>query len=541
MAVRPRTLWWWILLAAAAGVAGFAVFRLHHTAQAEIAAQGELTVRVVEAQGVQLIDEQVRTVRKSLLIELAGFHVDGLGASLARWDAANELVSGTFLWNPAGGFDSTLAWPADAPKREQVEAIWQEFRRWRNSHPQENSWSSTKVPWLLPNVADRTLDDPRFSDPKPRYEGENLDLLRDSGRRVDPWIGWSGNLNEARQPWIIWYQTGPEEPVRGCFVDVRPLLPSLRRLLAAGGAVDLELVDERRAGIAPSTGLLRDLPGYALRATPGELFSRKTAEARLAAGTAALLLAVFLLGVVALGLRTRREARDAGRKITFVTQVSHELRTPLTSIRMFSDLLSGPDVTEEKRLKFAGMIATESSRLSALVERLLAFNALERGKPVECKPLAVDAVVREVVDEMKPTLDEAGLQPALELPPGPAMALGDHSTLKQALLNLVENACKYARGSGALKIAVAQPGRQVVLSVSDRGPGIPPDVRARLFEPFVQGGGSLTTKSPGVGLGLSLARGLLRQAGAGLELLPAESGATFEIRLPAAPANPAAP
>ena len=77
---------------------------------------------------------------------------------------------------------------------------------------------------------------------------------------------------------------------------------------------------------------------------------------------------------------------------------------------------------------------------------------------------------------------------------------------------------------------------QVLVRVTDRGPGIPAPVRERLFEPFVQGGQTLTDKSPGVGLGLSLARGLLRQSGADLAALPTAAGAAFEIRLPRASA-----
>jgi len=528
-------MWWWGLFVVAAGVAGFAVHRLYQRTQAEISTQAERAVLQARAQAEDRIRSYTSEVRRSIITELAGFHEDGLAQSLQRWPTTNENVIETFRWDAAHG----LTFGSDGSRvgtgHEDLIGLWTEFRAWRTSHPGLLAREPVQTgPFRV--LALRTLDNPALPAATLRYQGENLDLLADAKLAVDPWAGWAAKA-ETPPHWIFWYQAGPDAAVRGGFVSVEPLLRGLRREIAGGEFAHVRLEWPRESAPAAADSALPGLPGYQLTVEPGDLFQQKAAEARFDALIAAALLGLFLLGGAALTIYSRRAAHDAGRKITFVTQVSHELRTPLTSIRMFADLLAAPGLPEEKRLKFAGTIGAESSRLSALIERLLAFNALEQGgRPVACGPLDVSAVVREVTEEMKPTLTGAGLQPVLTLPAAPAVALGDHSTLKQALLNLLDNSCKYARDSGPLTLAVVLAGGQVVVRIGDRGPGIPAAVRARLFEPFVQGGGTLTTKSPGVGLGLSLARGLLRQTGANLALEPEATGTTFTIRLPSVPA-----
>lgn len=539
MPLRPRIAFLWVALVAAAVVAGFALHRLYRTAQAEIDGQAERTTAQARAAAEARIREYLDETRRSLLTELAGFHEDGLASTLRRWDAATPLVSDVFLWERDRGF---VLGGAVAP-----DPAWVEFSTWRTAHPTAIDRSPTRLGQSEVS-AQRTLDNAAFPAAALRYQDENLDLLRDRGGQVDPWAGWSVRLGTPPKSWVLWYRPGPDAPVRGGRVDTSQLVIAVRPLLPGGEAARVAIVEQQKfeSGTAsssasigfrePAATPIAGLPGYLLAVEPGDIFTRKAADARFNALTAAGLVGLFLLGVAALGLRTWREARDAGQKINFVTQVSHELRTPLTSIRMFSDLLGEPAVTDEKRRKFAGMISAESARLTALIERLLAFNALEKNRQA-ITPVALDviAVVDQVREEMSGPLARGGLHLAVTAPTEPVRALADASILKQALLNLLDNAVKYAGAGGVVDLRVApEPGR-VALQVADRGPGLPAEVRTRLFEPFVQGGGTLTTKASGVGLGLSLSRGLLRRAGGDLVWLPSETGTTFEIRLPAAP------
>ena len=541
MLARPRVrflLLWGIFALAALGTV-LAIFRLYQTAQQEITAQSERALQQETTRFSQRVQASTEEVRNSIIAELASFHVNGLSASLHQWDEANEFVLGTFEWEPTRGFLEGSTLPATAPAPEAIARFWREFRDWRSTHAGASKRGTAKSgDWQSATYG--TADSAAFAVNDLGYQSENLEIVTHAGRRADPWAGWAASETQPDAPWIFWYQLGPDEPVRGCFVDVRPMVQQLRAELKDTAYARLELRANSATPIPPNAtrpaaSTLNGLPAYRLVSSTGDVFLEKSGRTQFIATIVALLLGVFLLGAVALTLYTRRSAREAERKINFVTQVSHELRTPLTSIRLFADMLAEPELAEAKRIKFAGTISTESGRLGALIERLLAFNALEktRKKIVPVK-VEVTVLVRTTVDEMDLTLRTAGLAPVLDLPAPPVFALGDSSAVKQALLNLLDNATKYAPGSGPLKIDVGDDGTHVRLRVTDRGPGVPPAMREQVFEPFVQGGQTLTDKSPGVGLGLSLARGMLRQSGADLVLLDSAQGAVFEIRLPRA-------
>ena len=526
----------WVLFALAASAACVVFHRLYATARDEIAAQSAAAVAQEKARAIGLVSRYAEEVRRTTVAELAAIHVDGLERALRRWDEANETVVGTFLWDPQRG-QPEPAMPAGALPAAELQAQVRRLREWRAAQPAE------KTDPLLAGGSFRAtayplLENPQFAESVLGYQAENLDLLAQAGHAVDPWAGWAGNLADPTAPWTFWYQPGPDAPIRGCFVDIVPLVKRLRAELAAGGKARVVL--EAWPSNGPDQGKVgAGLPGYRMVVAAGDSLRVKAGDTRFTGALGALLLGLFLGAGVLLTVSTRRSAREAERRITFVAQVSHELRTPLTSIRMFADLLAQPGVDEAKRTRFAGRIGDESRRLGALIERLLAFNALEKGtRKVECVAVDVAAVVDEVAEELRGTLAAVGITLEMAVPAGLPPAHGDGSTIKQSLINLLDNAAKYAPGSGALSVSARADGKTLRLLVADRGPGIPADIRGRVFEPFVQGGRTLTNKSPGVGLGLSIARGLLRQTGGDLVLLDsAGPGASFEIRLPVA-ANP---
>ena len=528
---RHRLSLLWALLALAACAAALAFHRLYATARDEIAAQAAGAVAQERARAVALVTGYADEVRRTTMVDLAAFHVDGLERALRRWDEANEIVVGTFLWDPQRG-PADLAAPGGGLPAAELLALVQRFREWRSVHPGDKSAPPLAF-GTYRTVAYHLLGNPQFDDATLGYQGENLDLLAQSGRTVDPWAGWAGNLADPAAPWTFWYQPGPDAPIRGCVVDVAPIVRHLRTELAAGGKARVVL--EAWASHGADLGEVgAGLPAYRLVVAPGEVLRLKAGDTRLAGVVGGLLLGLFLGVGALLTVHTRRSSREAERKITFVAQVSHELRTPLTSIRMFADLLAEPGLPEAKRLKFASTISSESLRLGGLIERLLAFNALAKGgNKVAGIAVDVGALVRETTEELAPALAAAGLYAELELPASPVIAHSEPSALKQALINLLDNAGKYARGSGAVRLAVTAGAESIRILVGDAGPGVPRAIRNRLFEPFVQGGQTVTNKDPGVGLGLSIARGLLRQTGGDLVLLDSATGSVFEIRLPA--------
>ncbi|HVU17138.1 MAG TPA: ATP-binding protein [Candidatus Didemnitutus sp.] len=529
--VSPRRLaapFFWSVLLVAALATAWSVRRLYLTARQEIEEQSEHAIQQETHRLRTRIESYTEYVRHSIITDLASFHANGLGASLRQWDEANQIVIGTFRWDAQTGFAADSSPARTAPARDALTALWQDSRAKNLPGRALGSGEAGQTGEFQTRVY-RLTDNPGFPEADLGYQAENVELVTRAGHRADPRAGWAASAVPG-EPWIFWYQAGPDETVRGCFVDSVPVARVLRSEIVSGGTVNLHLDPVNGASHVPG------LPAYELRADPGEVFTRKSSEARLTAIAAASLLGTFLAAAAAVALQSRRRAHEAERKITFVAQVSHELRTPLTSIRMYADLLTAPEVTSDKRTRFAATIATESRRLGDLIERLLAFNALARGpRVVTCTAVDLGALVRAIVEDLTGDLQDAGLQVDLALPGAPVLAWTELSAVKQAIINLLDNAMKYAPGSGTLDVRLAHEPGSVRLRVTDQGPGVPAAIRSRVFEPFVQGGQSVTDKSPGLGLGLSIARGLLRQVGGEMVLLDSTVGAVFEIRLPDSP------
>lgn len=537
--LRSRLWLAWSVFAVASVATVFAVHRLYDTVRRELEEQSQLALNQQRTKAMEEIRARTEALRVATIKTLASFHVEGLAYSLRRWDESSTAVTGTFQWDPRQRF---FAESAPLPKgmvANELAALWTEFRTRQTAS--QSKPATPASPAATTSAADgvesagayraRTYhlaNNPSFPATELGYQAENLEMLAYAGRPADPWAGWAGAPRQPGAPWIFWYQAGPDAPVRGCYVDVSTVVTRLRAEIADRRLAQIDLVTSN-----DNSGELADvLPGYALTVEPGALFVEKQSAARLTALAALALLGVFLLGAVFLAAYSRHEVRDAERKATFVTQVSHELRTPLTSIRMFADMLGASELPSEKRLKFAGSISRESERLSGLIERLLTFAALEKGRhAVAIAPVDVAALLRETLEEMDATLRSAGMEVEPEIPAGQLMASTDRSTVKQALLNLLDNALKYARDGRVIRIALTGDADRVCVRVADCGPGIPGALTERVFEPFIQGEQTLTDKPPGVGLGLSIARGLLRAAGGDLVLLASERGALFEIRL----------
>jgi signal transduction histidine kinase len=532
--LRSRFVLVWIAFLGGSLVAAFALHRLHTTVQRELIERGQSMLEQERSEVQARVKQYAQDLRASTVRALAAFHVEGLAYALRQWDKSEPEILGTFVWSAANGFvnDSALA---AGSSETNISGLWLQFRDWRTRHPSATVSDLARIS-EYETAHFCLLNSPEFAAAELGYQNENLEILTYEGGTADPWAGWGGNPNNISSPWVIWYQTGPTAPVRGCSVDYTGILTRLRSELKDSNLVRLSIVPSATAaksgGIPNLATLSPWLPGYSLLADYGDLFIEKQSSARLTTMAAALLLVLVLVGAAFLSAFSRREATEAERRTTFVTQVSHELRTPLTSIRIFADMLSAPALAEEKRTKYAGSISRESQRLGDLIERLLTFSTLERGKhSPTIAPVDVVGVVEETFDEMETTLAASGIEVQTAFPSAPIIAASDRSTLKQALLNLVDNAVKYAVGTKIIRVSIEQDGALVRLRVGDNGPGVAPSMSVRIFEPFVQGGGILTDKPAGVGLGLSIARGLLRGAGGDLLLLPSTQGALFEIRL----------
>lgn len=302
--------------------------------------------------------------------------------------------------------------------------------------------------------------------------------------------------------------------------------PALRRFLL-GEIADLFPQGELEPSSAPDRGerLLASLPVSFVPGAhprPWAIHAPELYGAWGAVLVAAAALGALFLGSVALG----------ERRAAFVSAVTHELRTPLTTLRTYTEMLAGGMVREEKKQGYLETLSREATRLAHLVDNVLLYARLERGRgPAQARPVPA----RELVEQARARLEEraagAGMTVAVDAPEG-LVARADPAAVEQILFNLVDNACKYA-GGGEIRISAAAEGGRVVLRVADAGPGISAKDRGWLFEPFARSAERAAGSAPGVGLGLALCRRLAKAMGGDL-VLEDRPGCVFALRLAAA-------
>jgi signal transduction histidine kinase len=235
-----------------------------------------------------------------------------------------------------------------------------------------------------------------------------------------------------------------------------------------------------------------------------------------------LLCGTYLARRALLRERAARQLRD-----DFIANVSHELRTPLTSVRMHAEMLAEGGLDEARRRGYAAVVEAEGARLSALVEDLLDFAALERGtRRLEPEPTDLGEVARGAAGAWRPVAERDGTALDVEAASPSPVALADPTALSRILGNLIQNAFRHARAKRIVLRAVAGP----ALEVADDGAGIEASERGKLFERFHRG-----TRSKGAGIGLALSRELARAMGGDLALLDRPGETCFRLALPAAP------
>ena len=218
----------------------------------------------------------------------------------------------------------------------------------------------------------------------------------------------------------------------------------------------------------------------------------------------------------------------------FTADASHELRTPLTAIRSVGEVgLREPRDAKAYR-EVIGSMLEEVDSLSRLVDNLLILSRADAGH-VKLTPERVDLVelAQEVVNQLGVLAEEKQQSISIEAT-GPVYIWGDRMVLRQAIINLVDNAIKYSPEGACIRIVVQKRLEGSVLEVIDRGPGIAPEHRERIFDRFYRIDKARSRELGGTGLGLSIARWAIEAHGGRIELESEEGrGSTFRIVLPA--------
>jgi signal transduction histidine kinase len=250
----------------------------------------------------------------------------------------------------------------------------------------------------------------------------------------------------------------------------------------------------------------------------------------------------LLLGVLGLSaalaaigvMQLRRESDLARLRSDFIASVSHELRTPLAQVRMFAEtLLLGRVRSDEERLRSLQIVDQEARRLTHLVENILQFSRAER-EAIRLAPVPSELAsqVREAIEAFAPVARarHVVVQTSLE---NDVVCLVDPAALRQILLNLLDNAVKYGPLGQTVTITLKRTGDRARLMVDDQGPGIPPDQRNRVWEPYQRLESAVSAAVAGSGIGLAVVAQLVAlhngrawvEAGSG-------RGARFVVEIP---------
>ncbi len=321
---------------------------------------------------------------------------------------------------------------------------------------------------------------------------------------------------------------------QGCWLDWEVLEGRLTEEVS-------DLLPEAR--LVPATDRVAEDDPFMLRSIPAVL--KPGAIPAVAAGSLtqvelSLLLAWIGMVVAALAAATLLHGvlRLSERRASFVSVVTHELRTPLTTFRLYTDLLRDRGNEPDKRERYVDTLSSESGRLAQLVENVLAYSRIERGKTaVEPAPVQLGTML----DRLRPCLDERAVRAGMEIEwsedPGHLgrVVIAQEAVVGQVLTNLVDNACKYAHNAEhpAVQVTTQVSGRRLGIRVRDFGPGIAARERGLLFEPFRKLARDAAGTKPGIGLGLALSRRLARELGGDLVVESCDdgSGACFVLWL----------
>ncbi|WP_196778660.1 hybrid sensor histidine kinase/response regulator [Cognatilysobacter tabacisoli] len=238
------------------------------------------------------------------------------------------------------------------------------------------------------------------------------------------------------------------------------------------------------------------------------------------------------------------QATAARRKDEFLAMLAHELRNPLAPIRNALSVLELDDGDAERRRMLYAMMTRQADHMVRLVDDLMDASRMSRGRvDLRREPIDLQDALRSAIDVGEPLIRATQGAFDVTLPPDPLPVHGDTDRLIQVFGNLLHNAAKYGRPGGRVALDARVEGDQVVVTVSDDGIGIEPDLLPHVFDLFTQGQGDADRMKEGLGIGLSLVRDLV-QMHDGTVVARSDGrgrGARFEVRLPLTPAAAASP
>jgi signal transduction histidine kinase len=229
----------------------------------------------------------------------------------------------------------------------------------------------------------------------------------------------------------------------------------------------------------------------------------------------------------------RLETLDQSRS-EFVSNASHELKTPLATMKiLIESLIYQPEMQADLRTEFLTDINAEINRLTAIVSDLLTLVQVDaHSMRLDREKMSLAAIVKETSHRLEPMAAKRGQSISLSLDDSGDM-YADKSKLRQVIYNLLDNAIKYTQDGGKIGISVTRLGRDIVLTVSDDGPGVKPEHLPHVFDRFYRIDKARSRDSGGTGLGLSIVRQIVLLHGGSIRAVSEEGkGSSFIVELP---------
>jgi signal transduction histidine kinase len=555
----------WLLLLVPTLVIGGIALRLLMKEQEEIGRAARAAAMEHAEAVAQSIDIAVTDVQDGLQERLAAMPADprALEEELESWRRTNPLVRNVFVYRDGDGL---LLPEPGRPSTDDEARFLERF----------DALFSGRVAWGTPELD--AVERGRVASPGNGYAGAQAAAMQDSpGRKSRPsqsrkelWQltqsrGPQSAAGDIRTPaettgeWVPWIYENQvsmlgwierEGTRHGLELEVMVLLARLLDTIPdpayEDGVFALldgkgQIMHQRGASIIEegtprlvSIQIGETLPHWQVsifNPAGGDGLGEGGAFRIVSALLVATFVAAILLGGSLLLWQANRNLLDAQRKTTFVSNVSHELKTPLTSIRMYAELLGeGRVADKDKKKKYLRVIIDESRRLTRLVNNVLDFSRLEQGrKSYSFEELDLNMLMMDLLEMQQVRFREEGMELNSSVPDRPVPVVADRDALEQVILNLLDNALKYAGEGGNIDVDLTGMNGKAEIRIGDRGPGVPAAHRERIFEKFHRVDDSLTARQPGSGLGLSIARRILRDHGGDLTFRPRDGGGAIFI------------
>ena len=498
--------------------------------------QGKIEKKLIEWEETNPLVRNVFVYKKDKNLE---YPLRGLGSTLeqrlfiTRYDA---------LFSGRTKFDFNEDPLMDEPKISAVADSYLSLGQ-NDSLAKQQTKSSRQKLVALSRVAQKAPD---LEGQTNFFEAKETQIIKLSG-----WIPWFSENNLYILGWVQKFKNGP---IYGVELELMTLLSRLvvdfPELSEKGAA--LVLMDgngnfvhqsgkwtanpeDRPADVIPISSLLPhwqiavfvDDKGFGT--TRGFLY------------VTAILLGVFIVAIISGGLLltrlTLQNMKDARQKTSFVSSVSHELKTPLTSIRMYAELLLSRRIKDENKIQtYLSVIVNESGRLTRLINNVLDFGKLEQGKKTyQMSTFELDQFLLQIIEAHSIRIENQDFEIITQIEQGEQgkyLVRTDKDAIEQVVLNLLDNALKYAGKGKFIKFILKKEDFSILLKICDDGPGIPNAQQELIFEKFHRVDNSLTSKQPGSGLGLSIARQILRDLKGDLFFEPMPgNGSCFTARI----------